>query len=273
MSIIQNKRLHILYDDYSINPTKTILSFIGSDAEIIKIKENSIMSDGYIVIDVEYKVLDLDQTDIYYVKFGDCKKINMKKEHCYIAKIDGINVCLNIRNQTLNNDSYIPIVVNPVIPTNREQMMYKYYGYSIDSPFHYSNSQMFSFNHELKTLDDCLECNEDKKLFTDDKVKISYAEIIGKLPFNARSSSIEANNIKHINSIDEIGNDKYYIIDIRKLKAETGLISAVKYREHPWDVLYIPIINYKLTERKYNNMLTYMYLDYKRYIKWLEYFK
>ena len=272
MSITQNKRLHILYDDYSINPTKTILSFIGTDAEIIKITENSIISDGYMVVDVEYKVLDLDQTNIYYIKFGDCRKINMKKEHCYIANIDGINVCLNIRNQNLTKDSLLPITINPVIPTTREQTMYKYYGFIIDSPFHYCNSQMFSFNHELKTLDECLKCSKDKKIFSDDKIKMSYTEVIGKLPFNARSSSIEASNIKHINSIDEVGDDKYYIIDIRKLNTDIGLISAVKYREHPWDVLYIPISNYKITKRKYNNMISYMYADYQHYIKWIDIF-
>ena len=60
MSILQTKRLHVLYEDYSINPTRTIQSFIGNDADIIKVVENGIITDGYIVVDVEYKVLDLD---------------------------------------------------------------------------------------------------------------------------------------------------------------------------------------------------------------------
>lgn len=270
MSISQTKRLHILYDDYSINPMKTIQTFIGNDAEIIKTTENGIISDGYIVVDVEYKVLELDQTKIYYIRFGDCRKINIKKDFCYIVQVDGINVCLNIRRKNLTEDTWLPIMINPVIPNSREQTLYKYYGQVVDSPFHYCNSQMFTFNHELATLEECNKCEEKKTLFTADQTKLSYSEVIGKLPFNARAVIVDINNIKRINSIDEVGNDKYYIIDIRKVKTHFGLLSAVKYRERPWDVLYIPLPNYKLTDRKYKNMLTYMYNDYKNYKEWLE---
>ena len=171
MSILQTKRLHILYDDYTTNPTKTIQSFIGMDAEIINVKENSIVSDGYIIVDVDYKVLDLDSTSIYYIKFGDCRKINMKKDNCYIVSVDGINVCLNIRRPNLTADSIIPICINPVIPTNREQTMYKYYGQIVDTPFHNANSQMFTYNHKLTTLEECQKCNQDKVLFTKDKIR------------------------------------------------------------------------------------------------------
>lgn len=273
MSITQYKRLHVLYDDYSYNPTRTIQSFIGNDAEIIKVNENGIISDGYVVVDVEYKVLDLDPTKTYYIKFGDCRKINMKKDNCYIVKVDDINVCVNIRKPNIDKDKYIPIIVNAIIPNSRDSVLYKYYGQITDSPFHYCNSQMFSHNHELKTLDECNKCNTDKSLFTDEQVKASYNDVIGKLPFNSRTAIIASNNIKRINSINEVGKDKYYIIDIRKLKTNTGLINVVKYREHPWDCLYVPMSNYKLDERKYSNLLTFMYNDYINYTKWVEYIK
>ena len=274
MSITQSKRLHILYDDYSINPTKTIQSFIGMDAEIINIKENSIVSDGYIVVDVDYKVMDLDPTKIYFIKFGDCRKINMKKDNCYIVTIDGINVCVNVRKlQGLTDESMVPVHINPVIPTSREQTLYKYYGQIVDTPFHNANSQSFSYNHELVTLEDCQKCDQDEVIFTTEQIKLSYDETIGKLPFNARATVVDTNNIKRIKSTNDVDNDKYYIIDIRKVDTQTGLLCAVKYREHPWDVLYIPLPNYKITKRKYQNLLTYMYYDYQNYTKWLEYNK
>jgi predicted RNA-binding protein Jag len=69
------------------------------------------------------------------------------------------------------------------------------------------------------------EITEEKKtLFTADQTKLSYSEVIGKLPFNARAVIVDINNIKRINSIDEVGNDKYYIIDIRKVKTHFGLV-------------------------------------------------
>lgn len=273
MSISQIKRLHVLYDDYSYNPTKTIQSFIGNDAEIIKVSENGIVSDGYVVIDVEYKVLDLDPTKIYFIKFGDCRKINVGRNNNYIVKVDGINVCINIRKQNMDKDKYIPIMINPTTPDSRDGELYKYYGQILNTPFHYCDSQTFSHDHELKTLEECNKCNTDKVLFTEEQIKASYNKVIGSLPFNSRTSIIASNNIKRINSVSEVGKDKYYIIDIRKLKPETGLINIVEYREHPWDCLYVPMANYKLNEKKYRNLLTFMYNDYINYTKWLEYVK
>lgn len=271
MSITQTKRLHVLYDDYTVDPTRVVQSFIGDDAEIIKIKENSIVSDGYVVVDVEYKSLDLDQTNIYFIKFGDCRKINMKKDYCYIVQVNGINVCVNIRRPNITNDTYVPIVINPVIQSSRDQILYKYYGQLVDTPFHDANSQAFSFNHEHVSVEECNKCTIDKKLFTSEQINLAYNEVIGKLPYNARALVVDTKNIKRINSISEVGNDKYYIIDIRKVKTHYGLLCAVKYREHPWDVLYIPLPHYKLTERNIKELLTFMYHDYNYYVKWLEY--
>ncbi len=269
----QTKRLHILYDDYSINPKKTIQSFIGNDAEIMEYKENSIVSDGYIIVDVKYKVLDLDPTKIYFIKFKDCKKINMKRDNCYICKIDDICVCINLRQQIKDENTYIPISINPVIPTNREQLLYKYYGQIIDSPYHYCNTQSFSYTHDNITLKECDKCNKDTVLFNDEQISKSYGEVLMSAPYNARAMYVDSSNIKRINSLDEMKEDKSYIIDIRKITnidKYTGIISAVKYRKYPWDVIFLNIPNYKLTQKKYNNLLSFMYNDYLNFTKWIE---
>ena len=155
-----------MQNDFNVNPIKTIQSFIGSDANIIDYKVNNLYIDGYYIVDVSYTTLDIDMMKIYWVKFKDCKLLNIKKSNAYICQINGFNVCVIINNKPENEDTWLAMNVKPTIPTQRGQTFYKYYSVVIDTPYHEATTQLFNYTHKTPNVD-LNKCNVNVVLFPD----------------------------------------------------------------------------------------------------------
>ena len=270
---IRTKRLKILQNDFNINPIKTIQSFIGSDANIIDYKVNNLYIDGYIIVDVSYTTLDVDITKIYWVKFKDCKLLNIKKSNAYICQIDGFNVCVIINNKPSDEDTWIAINIKPTIPTQRGKTFYKYYGVVIDTPYHEANTQLFNYTHKAPN-EDLNKCNVSVVLFPDQRIQKAYNDINNVFVYKSSLQALTMQEVARIKSLDE-GTDKnkLYVIDIRAItKPEhyKGFLACSRYREYPWDVLYINIPNYMLTKEKVDRLKWFMLNDYNNYLEWLE---
>lgn len=272
MSIVQNKRLKILQSDFSTNPLKTIHSFIGNDAKIESYKVNNIYIDGYIIVDVVYSHLDINPCKIYWVKYGDCKPLNIKKTNACICTIDGWNVCVII-NQTYPPDTWIAMTIKPTISTQRGEVFYKYFGTIVDTPFHEANTQVFD-NTLKEVTEDLSKCNVDTVLFEEAVIRKSYNDINNKFTYKSTLQAMTSQEVIRINSLKEgVDKNKLYVIDVRQITdigEYKGYLSCAPYREHPWDVLFINIPNYQLTERKLNNLKSFMLNDYRNYVEWVE---
>lgn len=290
--LVQNKRLHILYEDYIVNPLKVIKSFIGIDADIIDYKMNSIIGDGYVVVDVQYKSLDLNPTKIYWTQFKDCKKINVKRDNTFITKVNNCNVCLNIGDGYMNND-WIPFTVSQFLTTSRENNIFKYYGTIVYTPYHFGSTEVFIYNHEEEI--DYMKCNKETPPKVDPaKLIDKSSEIINNFDNNvvslatsktAKTYTFEETNdpnttLKQINNSNVKNSANapttIYTFDIRKL-TETDMIRGVIYcsqsRTKPWECCYYKNSNAKITNKKIQYLKQFMYNDYKNYLEWLEHIK
>lgn len=273
---IYHKRLKVLQHDFVINPTKTIQSFIGSDANIVKYNVNNIYIDNYLIVDVDYTKLDFDILKIYYVMFKDCKLLNIKQSNTYICTIDGFNICVIINNKPDDENTWLAINIKPTIPTQRGETFYKYYGVIINTPFHSANSQIFNFNHDLSVLKstDLTKLNTDIVLFNENVIQKSYDELNNMFTYKSTLQALTSQELIRINTLDEgVDKNKLYIIDIRDIKEPEhykGFLACSQYRERPWDVLYINIPNYTITKTKLNYLKWFMLNDYNNYIEWLD---
>lgn len=267
----QEKRLKVIAEDFYVDPIKTIQSFIGIDSDIIEYNVNNIYFDDCLIVDVKFKRLELDPTKVYWTQFKNCKLLNIKLSGTYITKIENINVCVIIRQQYEPND-WIPLIIDITIPNNREESYFKYFGKIIDSPFHECNSQIFNYDHAPIT-EDINKYNEDTVLFEDSVIQKSYDKINNIFAYKATVQAITTQELTKINDLSEANDkNKLYLIDIRKIKNienHKGFIACSKYREKPWDVLFINIPNYNLTEKKLEYLKWFMLNDYHNYIEWL----
>ena len=284
------KRLHILQEDFNANPIKTINSFIQSDSVILNYTINNIVSDGYIIVDVTYKQLELDVTKIYFIEISKCKTISIKHKNYYVASIP-IDTSVNTNSVNTNsipicipmieyNKPIIPVTIKPIIGNAK----IKYYGSIIDTPFHECNSQMFVKEHYKETdknKDTTVVNSSNKSLFDANIIKDEYNKINEQFLYKSFIQKSTSQDIIRINSItDNLTPDKLYVISIFDIFKSTsnetdvsipGFIACSKYREFPYDVLYKPIPNYRITNRKLNYMKQFMDNDYENYKQWLQY--
>lgn len=270
---VQTKRLKILQNDFYNNPIKTIQSFIGSSANIIKYNVNNIYIDGYLIVDVSYTVLDIDIMKIYWVQFKDCKLLNIKKSNAYICQIDNFNVCVIINDKPDDENKWLAMNIKPTIPTQRGDVLYKYYGVIVDTPYHQANTQLFNHSHKFEDLN-IEDYNICDVLFPNNIIQKSYNDINNIFVYKSTLQSLTSQEVIRINSLDE-GTDKnkLYVLDIRtvtKPEHYKGFLACSQYREYPWDVLYINIPNYTLTTEKINYLKWFMLNDYNNYIEWLQ---
>lgn len=290
---IRSKRLKLIQDDFDTDPIKTIQSFIGNDAEIIDYTLNDIYFDNYIAVDVRYKQLQIDPCKTYYV--NTFKRLNMTKQNMFITVVNGSNVCVTAIDpkdkERIDKNKFIAIEIKPIIQSTRS-IPYNYYGTIRHTPFHNCNSEMFRFitaqrnssfqqtqfasnaqtnaqtnaqrNAAIKTV----------KLFDEDQIASSYNDLIRI--FNIRTSFQEQETAVFLRkqTIAECKDPhKLYIININNINDDeefAGYITASAYREQPFDVLFIPIIDYRITKIKLQNLKNFMQNDYQNYLQWLE---
>jgi len=276
--IEQTKRLRILQEDYDINPVKAISSLIGNDVEIIDYVLNDVYFDEYVIVDVKYRQLEINPTSIFFIK--DYKQLNTKKQNIFIVNVKGFNVCLNIMDTTdlerVKTNKYLAIEVSPVISITRDNNLYRYYGIVKHTPFHSCNSEIFIYSNEIDNdLSLPQKSNTNNvKLFSDNLIAKSYANL--NKVFSYRSSFQEMNDIKltRVQKITEcVDKKKIYVIDVREINNDSelkGYIAVSDYREYPFDIMFIPMIDYVIDKRKLYNIKKFMLNDYEYYLEWLE---
>lgn len=276
--IEQTKRLRILQEDYDINPVKAISSLIGNDVEIIDYVLNDVYFDEYVIVDVKYRQLEINPTSIFFIK--DYKQLNTKKQNIFIVNVKGFNVCLNIMDTTdlerVKTNKYLAIEVSPVISITRDNNLYRYYGIVKHTPFHSCNSEIFIYSNEIDNdLSLPQKSNTNNvKLFSDNLITKSYANL--NKVFSYRSSFQEMNDIKltRVQKITEcVDKKKIYVIDVREINNDSelkGYIAVSDYREYPFDIMFIPMIDYVIDKRKLYNIKKFMLNDYEYYLEWLE---
>lgn len=296
MSFVQYKRLRMLYQDYIINPIKAIQSFIGLDANILEYKENSVYMDGYVIVDVKFNSLDLNPCLLYWTQFKDCQKMTAQSENKFITQINGLNVCLNIRNSSeLNPNLWIPFTISQALSEGGLRMPYKYYGIIKDTPFNYASTQIFTFSRTPENID-YDKCNVEKPLKNNKLDLMQYIKeytthfdtnittltmLNSSVPYivsneddiNEMVNSETAEIKKNVDKCIYPNNRTLFIFDIRKLKkfdSLTGVIFCIANRHKPWIACYYPNVNLKITYQKVEYLKNFMYNDYKNYLKWIE---
>ena len=267
------KRLKLLQEDFNIDPIVTIQSFIGIDANIVDYKVNNIYVSGYVIVDVYYKIIELNPNKIYWIDKKECKRLNIKKQNTYIAKVDNIPVCVTLNNS--EDKDKIPITINITIPSNRDKQFYNYFGTQIDSPFHDCNSQIFVYEHNIVDIDKKLQqCSLDVVLFKESTIQNDYDRVNDIFVYRSTVQKVSSSVVTIANNIEECNDvHKLYIMDIRNIDSNrnySGYLACVKHRRHPFDVVYIYIPNYVITKRKLNYMKLFMYNDYINYEEWVK---
>lgn len=289
-NFIQFKRLHILYEDFIISPIKVIQSFIGIDSEIIDYKVNSMVSDGYVVVDVRFKSLDLDPCKIYWTQFKDCKKMNARKDNIFITTVNDCNICLNINDANDKKPTdWIPFIISQVLTTSKDVKMYNYYGNIVDTPFHFASTSIFLFNRTDNKID-YNKCDTttpiEEEIDYDEQYINGYVDNFDNCYANNMELKSSGYQVKHCKDFEEVqreiekekntGKKNYpiiYVFDIRtitKIRDLRGIIYTTEKREQPWTCCYIPSINTKITNIKIEYLKQFMYNDYLNYIEWLK---
>ena len=162
--------------------------------------------------------------------------------------------------------------IKPTIATQRGDILYKYYGTIIDTPYHEATTQLFNYTHQAPDID-LNKCNVNDVLFNDYMIQKSYNDINKIFVYKSTLQSLTTQEITRIKNLNE-GTDKnkLYVIDIRNVtnpENYKGFLACSPYREYPWDVMYINIPNYSLTKTKLDHLKWFMLNDYNNYIEWL----
>ena len=150
---------------------------------------------------------------------------------------------------------------------------YKYYSVVVDTPYHEATTQLFNYTHKAPSVD-LNKCNVNVVLFPEYQIQKAYNDINGMFMYKSSLQSLTMQEVVRIKSLNE-GEDKnkLYVIDIRtiaKPEQYKGFLACSRYREYPWDVLYINIPNYMLTKEKVDDLKWFMLNDYNNYIEWLD---
>ncbi len=266
----RSKRLKVIYSDYVYDPIGTVSTYIGPGATILNMKQNSVIMSGYIIVDVEYKVIDIDLNKIYWTNKTDYKLNTSNNNNKYVTSVDGIPlyVLINKSNQDMVK---IPIIIKPIISnTIVSPEPIKYYGTIVSSPFHCYSNTMNSVNQKCDIDLDTLEVS--KSLFSKEDIMRSY-ENFNNLITNNYSKYItgflEIKDVKDIVATHHKG----YIIDGRKLSAENlpnGTIVCAEKRSSPFEVMFIPISSFDITQRDIDNLRSFMYKEYENYNEWVK---
>ena len=284
---------------YYANPQDVIHSILGNDIDILSIKESDIvLSDGEILVTVEYKSLDFNNFILY--KVVETKSLSLSSSKIVATKLINtvdnteLNDLVIVDNQ-LNKVKYPYIFIKYLGRQNASKESIKYFGIFISSP----NSVLKSYCSVIDTeylsyhgttlshtkdfekmvipkfkLDADKESKAYFKLnsissnnFTD--TSFSLGHILTR--FGLTSSSINILNIIELKDLNENINKPTIlsfsglkIDEIRKgLLNKKGIIIISKFRINPYTVIYIPSEGDILKSENIEAML--MVLDYDVY--------
>ena len=285
---------------YYANPQETIHSVLGNDIEIISIKEsNVILSDGEILVTVEYKSLDFNNFILY--KVIETKSLSLSSSKIIATKLINTidNTELNdlvIVNDQVKNVKYPYIFINYIGIQNASKDSIKYFGTFITSPENVLKSYCSVIDTEyLSYHGTTLTHTKDFEKMIIPKFKLDAAKeseayfnlnsvlsnkftnttfSLGHIltRFGLTSSSIDILDVVELKNLSKSSINKPVILsisgvkidDIRKeLLNKRAIIVISKFRINPYAVIYIPSDADVLRSENIESML--LVLDYDNY--------
>lgn len=279
-SLIITNRLRLLESEYRSNPIGTIKSILGTDINIIKIQEMNYIDNGYIVINIIYKLFKFNPLKLYFIEKKKLKPLEQSTNK-YMTEVNGTPILITISNlfaKHFNKSEYYPIYIRKTI--NTSNLPYNHYGLIQSLPLNsYSSISNFEHKRYLCNYQEAYEhirelfAEKDKK-FTNKLNKSDSTDKYSKLFNNTIFASI-INNYKRINSISEIDtkhSNIAYIVNINQIIPDMNGVVIVSFeRDDLFDVLYIPVRQYMITKEDWSKIISFMYNDYVNYTNFIKY--
>lgn len=265
----QSKRIILPNNYFEKNEIQAIKSIIGNDIKIISYnKADEILHNNNCVVDVEYDCLDFSPFDIYFV--DEVKKLNVNSEK-YVAKIN--NKIVKLKLDSKRSNFYIRISPINFSTTTEETVEINYNGFEVNE-----NNLLCDFctifgNKYLTFHGNTVTSNPKFNLRVKPDIKKDNKA------FN-RFRSINKKDIKTFNHELELSNkiiDKPIVFDFSDMKKEEiiesinntskGIFILIHNRSSPYSVIYIPDLNFRISNIQKEYLLDAIFKDIENYEK------
>lgn len=242
------KRIYVPTKEYALQPVNTIKSFLGVDIEVIRANQSdTIRYDGLVEIEVEYKSLEINPIQIYYINRSELKPISPDSQE-YGTKINDINILVNISPRM--RQLYKTIVPLRVMRKDyaEDRKYFQYYGTVVMKPLGYLCTAFLSKGNW--SVPDVQKLYPDKYF---PKTVVSEEKMISAYEFEAKKFKLfgELSDVKIVDTFDACENELVgYVIPWERIQNETishGIILIQP--ERIWNmVMYVPTAMFSLNK-------------------------
>ena len=249
------------------NEVGAIRELLGNDVTINGYVKNDVIINDYLIITVDYDMIDIDPFNVY--KITDCKHLNMNSDK-YITEINGKLVKLNDIN---TNDKDFWIRIFSAKQSTEDNI--KYYGFKIEKQSDLLHSFCSIFGGKILSYHGTevkSELETNKKLSTLLKMKLKKIDNKEETKQYNKLHTVENEYINsfhdisyfkpqddndlQVTTLDTIDKDGAYIIDIQDytaeklkqdlIKQEKGIILLINDRINPLSMIFIKNNDYTI---------------------------
>jgi hypothetical protein len=275
---------YMVYNDDRL----VLKQLLGNNISIVDIIINDVIQEEFVIVDVMYNDLFINTNEIFYIESSKLKRT----VHCSSKYIFNIQDTLGFKERQFHDfdqniilsvfgelKKVIPVRINPILKQQSEDELIHYFALvvknpltSLITPYKYFQKciEIYQFTEmiDVKTLKmkpleessssipESSNLSEDLKIYEGEKNKIRFV------------SSVElAKDFKDV-IIDNPNREVAYVIDFRKIqlgrseskrtKSLKGIIYISENRNNPWNVLFYPTIQFKITHDELNSIGSFL---------------
>ena len=243
-----SKRIYVPTKEFALHPVNTVKAFLGVDIEVLNVQQSDVIRyDGLVAVDVEYKSLEINPIQIYYVKRSELKPISPDSQE-YGTKVNGINILVNISPRM--RQYYKTIVPLRIMRKDyaEDRKYFQYYGTVVMKPLGYLCTTFLSKGN--------WSVPDVQKLYPDSykpKSTTSEEKMISAYRFESEKFKLfgKLSDVKIVDSFDVCENELIgYIIPWERIKNETISHGVILIQpERIWDmVMYVPTAMFSLNK-------------------------
>lgn len=220
------KRITLPSGIYYSDPIHAIKSLIGDSATIVRhIALDVILSNSYVIVDVEYEVLTPNPLVTYYVNTTDLVKCSPDSTSGYTFKFEGSDVWFRTSNpRIMQSKKIIPVTI---LPLDKESVaaksmfgdrIFRYVANHESNPLHEYSSlkDMRRYRHSEINFDELLKSDlakvKRKEIYDEKVTKDKYFELIQRP--NGILSTTELKYIKTWNDVRLDESNVGYLLDV-----------------------------------------------------------
>ena len=242
------KRLLIPFYEYNTNHIQSVKALLGNNSEVENIVKNDVvLNDGSLLIDVQYKVIGINPIETYFVKTSEVKPVSPNSPYSGV-RINDCNVLIN--TTALDKTKYKEYIPIQIIPRDvlTDYKHFLYIGNVVRAGMHnFSTVMMNTFKFTIGSI---------KPLYPKDytpKTVISDDIMIQKYTTTVEKNGIMLNSrmVTKAKTVADCKNELTpYLINFNELKKErnlSGIIVGNPFRNTAFDVVFIPTTMFAIT--------------------------